>query len=85
MSTPSELATLTGLPSTAGSPSSSAWWTSTRCSTPSCGAASPTPRAFCITYTIRAASVASAWSKPVTSRAFIRSTGSGYWRTEPYT
>ena len=56
------------------------WKTNSRCRTPTCVAASPTPRASCISRAIFSASRREVVVEGSTSRARIRSTASGYWR-----
>ena len=67
-----------GLTSTRSSPSSTN--TNSRRSTPTCVAASPTPLASCMSAVIRSTRRSRSSSKPSTSRAFMRSTVSPYWR-----
>src|SRR5919201_3502895 len=65
-----------GLATAVGVASSPAWKTRSRCMTPSCVAARPTPMASCITSNIRSASRSSSGPKLVTSEARDFSTGS---------
>ena len=69
----------TGLTTTRSSPSSLN--TNSRRTIPTCVAARPTPSASCMSAIIRSASCSSSSSNASTSLAFIRSTGSPYWRT----
>ena len=75
-----ERSTIRGLTTRGRSSSSSAWKTKTRWRTPTCVAASPTPRASCIRRSSARRAARGRRRSRSTSFARIRSTGSGYWR-----
>ena len=69
---------MTGFTTTRSSPSSTK--TNSRRRTPTCVAASPTPFASCMSAVMRSTSRSRSSSNASTSRAFMRSTESPYWR-----